>query len=219
MVPRSRVAVAVAALATAASLSGCTASVRGQAVRAPGAGSPGPISARALLLQDGEDTPLGRTTAVPVGDNYFTSVRPDVCSAAMLFKGSPLRPSGASDFAESAYQVSGSALYAESVDVYDYELNTHEVVWSGFSKVSDCHDDAVGLSPNGAFEQMRLSGFGIPENEILTWTMTRSGWTCSYGLAAVPHVVLLLVVCDSNDGFPMVEWAAKRKAQLEGRTA
>ncbi|CAM2900016.1 hypothetical protein BST27_11055 [Mycobacterium intermedium] len=218
MVSGSRFAIAL--LLAAVVLSGCTTSVPGDPVRAGGSRPSGPISAQALLLQDGDDTPLGRASAAPVGDNYFTSVQPPVCSAALLFKGSPLRPSGASDFAESAYELGGSsALYAESIDVYDYELNTHEVVWSAFSKVSDCHDDAVGVSPTGPFRPMRLGTFGIPEDEILTWTMTRPDWTCTYGLTAVLHVVLLMTVCDRKAGYPMVEWAGKRKAQLEGRTA
>ncbi|GAB3020683.1 hypothetical protein [Mycobacterium bourgelatii] len=218
MVPGNRVAIAL--LLAAVVSSGCTTSVAGHAVRAAGGRPSGPISAQALLLQDGDDTPLGRASSEPVGDNYFTSVQPPACSAALLFKGSPLRPAGASDFAESAYRFGdSSALYAESIDVYDRELNTHEVVRSGFTKVSDCHDDAIGLSPSGLFKPMRLGSFGIPENEILTWTMTRPDWTCSYGLAAVPQIVLLIAVCDSSAGFPMDEWAAKRKAQLEGRTA
>lgn len=216
MVPRSWVVTAV--VLAAVMLGGCTSVVSGKAIRAAGR-LPAPASAHDLLLQDGDDTPLGRATAAPVGDNYFTSVRPPECSAALLFKGSPLRPSGASDFAQSSYNVSGPALYAESVDVYDRDVNIHDVVWGGFGKVSDCHDDAVGVSPSGPFRPMRLSGFGIPENEILTWTMTRPDWTCSYGLVAVPRVVLLISACDSKPSFPMAGWAAQRKAQLQGRAA
>ena len=65
----------------------------------------------------------------------------------LLFKGSPLRPAGSSDHAESGYRVDGQALYAESVDVYDKRLNTHDVVWKGFGAVSKCHGDAIGHRP------------------------------------------------------------------------
>jgi hypothetical protein len=47
--------------------------------------------------------------------------------------------------------------------------------------------------------------------------MGRPDWTCSYGVAAVPKVVLVIAACNSSPGFPMAEWAAKRKAQLNSR--
>lgn len=208
---------AVALVVTAVTLAACTAAVPGRAVRAAGR-SPTPISARDLLLHDGDRTPLGPAAAMEVGDNYFTSARPPECSAALLFKGSPLRPPGSSDFAESAYRVDGPALYAESVDVYSNSLNPHDVVWTGFRAVSGCHGEAIPVSPSGAFAPMQLSEFAIPEDGVLAWTMTHPNWTCSYGLAVVPQVALLISACDSAPGFPMAEWSAKRKAQIDART-
>jgi hypothetical protein len=176
-----------------------------------------PISARDLLLQDGDTTPLGAATATTVGDNYFTGARPPECSAALLFKGSPLRPAGSSDYAESAYRFGGPALYAESVDVYDKALNTYDVVSNGFRAVSQCHGDAVGVSPLGVFKPMKLSFFGTTGDGVLVSTMTHPDWTCNYGLAVVPRVALLMSLCDTKPGFPMSEWASKRKAQLDRR--
>lgn len=95
-----------------------------------------------------------------MGDSYFTSARP--------------------------YQVDGPALYAESVDVYDNALNTHDVVWNGFRAVSDCHGDAVGVAPLGEFRPMRLNFFCTPADGVLVWTMTRPDWISDYGLAVVP---------------------------------
>jgi hypothetical protein len=198
-------------------LSGCTASVSGKAVRASGEPPPHMISAPNLLLQDGDTTPLGSATAAPVGTNFFTSARPPECSAAMLFEGSPLRPAGSRDHAESSYKFDSQALYAESIDVYDNALNIHDVVWNGFSAVSNCRGDATGVSPSGDFGPMRLSFFGTTSDGVLVWTMTRPNWTCQYGLGVIPRVVLVMSVCDSNAGFPMADWASKRRAQLDGR--
>jgi hypothetical protein len=44
-------------------------------------------------------------------------------------------------------------------------------------------------------------------------------WTCDYGLAALPRIVLLLSACDAKPGFPMADWTAKRLAQISGRIA
>ena len=195
-------------------LGACTTPIAGRAIRAakPAAVA---ISARDLLLQNGETTPIGPATATLVGDNYFTSARPPECSAALLFKGSPLRPAGTSDHAESAYRFRGAALYAESVDVYQTALRVRDVVSSGFSAVSQCHTPAVGVSPQGPFQPMRLSFFGTTDDGVLVWTMTRPEWTCNYGLAVVPRAALLMSLCDSKPGFPMGQWASKRKAQLD----
>jgi hypothetical protein len=219
----------VAAFVVALTLGACSNSVSGQATRAGGqspsgtSASPTPtpkaVAARDLLLQDGNTTPLGRAVATAVGDSYFTSVRPPECAAALLFKGSPLLPAGSSDHAESAYSVGSQALYAESADVYGDPVNTHDVVWKGFSAVSDCRGDAVGVAPLGAFPPMRLSYFATPSDGVLVWTMSRADWTCDYGLAVVPRVVLMLSACDSKSGFPMADWAAKRRAQLNSGTA
>lgn len=104
-------------------LAACTESVAGRAMRATDRSSGLPTSAkparaRDLLLQDGDRAPFGQVTQSRVGDSYFTSAVPPECSAALLFKGSPLRPDGSSDHAEAAYNVTGPLPYAESVDVY-----------------------------------------------------------------------------------------------------
>jgi hypothetical protein len=205
-------------------VSACATSVMGRAVRAPGqpgipAGAHAAISARDLLLPDGDATPLGPATATPVGDNYFTSARPPECSAALLFKGSPLVPPGSSEHAESAYRVAGPALYAESVDVYGKAVKAHDVVSKGFAAISKCHGEAVGMSPSGAFRPMRLSFFGTTDDGVLVWTMTRPDWTCDYGLAVVTWVALMMSACDAKPGFPMRDWASKRRAQIDRRTA
>ncbi|MGE2813583.1 hypothetical protein ACQI5H_00335 [Mycobacterium heidelbergense] len=214
---------AVALVIAAVMVSGCATSVTGRAVRAPGqpevpANAHRAISAHEFLLPDGDATPLGPATATSVGDNYFTSARPPECSAALLFKGSPLRPGGSSDRAESAYRLSGQALYAESVDTYDRTLKIHDVISKGFGAVSNCHGDAIGVSPSGAFRPMRLSFFGATDDGVLVWTMTRPDWTCDYGLAALSRVVLMLSACDVKPGFPMTDWASKRRAQIDRRT-
>jgi hypothetical protein len=225
----SRVWAFAAGVIVAVTLCACTTSVGGQATRASGQSPPAvttsasprpaPIPARDLLLQDADTTPLGPAAAIAVGANYFTSARPAECSAAMLFEGSPLRPAGSSEHAESAYRFSGRALYAESVDTYDNPVHIHDVVSKGFSAVSNCHGDAVGLSPLGAFPPMRLSVFGTTDDGVLVWTMTRPDWTCDYALAVLSRVALMLSVCDFKPGFPMADWASKRRAQIDGRTA
>lgn len=212
---RQRRALVVPGLA-ALMLVGCTHSVDGHAMRASGQ-SVRAASARDLLLRNGDETPWGPASAAPVSDNYFTSVRPKECAAALLFRGSPLRPSDAGDYAESAYPFGAPAMYAESISVYDYELNPYGVAWRAFSEVSDCRGDAVGQSPRGDFEPMRVTEFGAPRDDVMTWSMGRPDWTCSYGVAAVPKVVLVIAACNSSPGFPMAEWAAKRKAQLNSR--
>ncbi len=219
----------MAALAVALTLGACTTSVSGQATRGSSQPAPGTsakpkpataaVPARDLLLRDAETTPLGRAVAIPVGDSYFTHVRPAECAAALLFRSSPLVPAGTSDHAESAYAVGGPALYAESADVYKDDLNTHDVVWNGFTAVSNCRGDAIGVAPLGDFQPMRLSYFATPADGVLVWTMTRSNWTCDYGLAVIPRVVLMVSACDAKPGFPMADWAAKRRAQLNGASA
>jgi hypothetical protein len=203
---------AVAALVIAAVMvSACATPLAGRAVRAPG--QPGvlayarvAISAHELLFPDGDTTPLGPATATPVGDNYFTSARP------------PQFPPS-SEHAESAYRVGGAALYAESVDVYDKAVKTHEIVSKGLAAISQCHGEAVGMSPSGAFRPMRLSFLGTTDDGVLVWTMTRPDWTCDYGLTVLPRVALMLSACDTKPGFPMRDWASKRRAQIDRRTA
>lgn len=145
--------------------------------------------------------------------------RPPDCSAAVLFKGSPLRPQGSSDYADSAYSFGGSAIYAESVDVYDKPLDAHAVVWNGFSAVSKCSGEAVGVAPIGESQPLRLGYFAIPANGVLVWTMTSPGWTCDHGLAAVPRAALLLSVCDTKPGLPMADWASTRRSRIRAQAA
>jgi hypothetical protein len=213
-----------ASVIAAVMVSACASSVAGRAVRAPG--QPGvpanahlAISAHELLLPDGETTPLGPAAATGVGDNYFTSARPPECSAALLFKGSPLLPRGSAEHAESGYRVGGRAEYAESVDVYDKALKPHDVVSKGFAAIAKCRGEAIGVSPAGPFRPMRLSFFGTTDDGVLVWTMTRVDWTCDYGLAVLARVALLLSACDTKPGFPMKDWAPKRRAQIDRRTA
>jgi hypothetical protein len=217
MARRGRSSALVALLCAAATLCACTTSVAGRAVRS--SRQPAQIWARDLLLQDGERTPFGPATAISVGGNYFTSARPPECSAALVFEGSPLRPAGSSDHAELAYRVGGQAIYAESVDVYTDPLDPQAVVWNGFTAVSDCLGEAIGINSQGDFKPLRLNGFAIPSDGVLVWTMTREDWTCDYGLAIVPRVALLISACDATPGFPMADWAATRRAQIDGRFA
>jgi hypothetical protein len=211
---RRSVRAAAAMMVTVATLGACNASVPGRAMRATKP-APASISARDLLLQDGDSTPLGAASGTKVGPNYFTSARPPECSAALLFEDSPLRPAGSSDHAESSYRFTSSALYAESVDVYANTLNTGDVVRNGFRAVSDCHSDVIGATSMGEYPPMRLSFFATPADGVLVWTMTRPDWTCDYGLAVIPRVALLISACDVKTGFPMADWTSKRKSQLD----
>lgn len=185
----------------------------------PPKAKPPPIFARDLLLHDGDSSPFGPAAMTDVGDTYFTSVRPPECSAALLFKGSPLRPPHSTDYADSAYSFGGSAMYSESVDVYDKALDVHAVVWDGYGAVSRCTAEAVGIAPAGAFAGMRLSYYGVPADGVLVWTMTRPDWTCDYGLAVVPRAALLLTLCDHESRFRMADWASTRREQILGRAA
>ncbi|OBK20876.1 hypothetical protein A5634_11905 [Mycobacterium asiaticum] len=212
-----------AAAVTLLILAACSTSVPGQAVRAPDAtsgtsatGKP-LLQARDLLLQTGESTPYGPAWATEVGANYFTSARPAECTAAVLFKDSPLRPAHPANYAESAYSSTGTGMYAESIGVYDRTLNAHDVVWKGFGEVSKCQGDVTAVSPQGDFGPLRLSAFATPSDGVLVWTMTRPDWTCDYGLAVVAQAALMMSACDGKAGFPMAEWAAKRRAQIDTR--
>jgi hypothetical protein len=93
------------------------------------------------------------------------------------------------------------------------------VISKGFAAVSQCHNDAVGVAPLGEFRPMRLSFFGTTDYDALVWTMTRPDWTCDFGLAVLPRVALMRPACDTKPGFPMTDWAAKRRAQTDRRTA
>jgi hypothetical protein len=212
----------------AAILAACTTTVAGHPIAAGGQlplsssttrPATAPISAGDLLLRDGDRTPLGPAVATPVGDAFFTSARPPQCSAAVLFKDSPLPPAGSSDHAESAYGFGTSAIYAESADVYARHLNPHDVVWNGFSAVPKCDEDAIGVGPAGEYGPMRLSLFAVPAVGVLTWTMTGPQWTCDYGLAVARQATLLLVACDPENRIDMAEWASRRREQIMARAA
>jgi hypothetical protein len=217
-----------AALAVVAmlALSGCSVVVGGRAVGAPGhsAAPSAPVKhpqprAQDLLLATGEVTPFGAATAMPVGDNYFTSAQPANCEAAVLFENSPLRPPGAADHAESAYRFAGSATYGESVDIYADPLDVRHVLVDGFIAIAQCRRDALGVTRDGQSSSMRLSDVDTSSHTAVVWTMRQPGWTCDYGLAALPQTVLLLSACDAKPGFPIADWTSKRVAQISGRTA
>lgn len=220
---------AAAWLGIAAILAACTTSVTGQPVAA-GGHSPQPsgsatkpvrprVSARDLLLHEGEQTPFGPAAPDAVGDTFFTSVRPPECTAAVLFKDSPLRPLGSSDHAESAYYFSATQIYAESTDVYGKKLNPHDVVWNGFAAVAKCNADAVGVAPAGQSPPMSLREFSVPADGVLAWVMSGAQETCAYGLVVIPDATLVLVACDTEGRVNMKEWAPKRREQIMSRAA
>lgn len=227
--PQQRRGRAAALLGIAAILAACTTSVAGHPVATGGhrpqpsgsATKPArpPFSARDLLLPEGEQTPLGPATPAPVGDTFFTSVRPPECAAAVLFKDSPLRPAGSSDHAESAYKFGTSAIYAESADMYTKNLNPHDVVWKGFAAVAKCNADAVGVAPAGESPPMQLREFSVPADGVLAWTMAGQQETCDYGLVVVPQAALVLVACDTEGRINMMDWAPKRREQIMSRSA
>ncbi|OBF21974.1 hypothetical protein A5727_08145 [Mycobacterium sp. ACS4331] len=167
-----------------------------------------------MLLSSGAETPAGPVTSIPVGPNYFTSADPPTCNAAVLFKNSPLVPPGAVQQAESAYTSPGTALMAEAASVYASPIDPGTVVRDGFSAVSACSGDAVGLAPQGPGEPMRLTRFEMASDGVLVWQMSRPTWTCDYGLVAVSQAVLMLSLCDAQPGFPMADWAGTRRAQI-----
>ncbi len=211
---------AVAVLASVL-LSACTTTVEGKAVRGSDQGSKSATStpARDLLLKTGDNTPMGTATAIPVGDDYFTSATPQNCQAAVLFENSPLRPPGASDHAESAYQFGGPAMYAESVDIYRDALDVRHVLIEGFIAIAQCRRGAVGVTKDGRSFPMHMSDVSTSAPDAVVWVMSQAEGTCSYALAALPKIALLLAACDTQPGFPMLDWTAKRLAQISGRTA
>jgi hypothetical protein len=178
-----------------------------------------PVAARDLLLGDGAQTPLGPGKQAPVGNTFFTTVRPPECEPALLFKDSPLRPAGSTDHAESSYSLGPSAIYAESADVYDKGLNPHDVVWKGFGAVAKCDATAVAVAPAGQSGPMQLRGYSVPSDGVLQWMMTGKNETCAYGLAVIPDAALLLVACDTEGKVDMKEWAAKRREQIMSHIA
>jgi hypothetical protein len=216
-------------LGIAAVLAACTTSVPGQPIAA-GGHAPQPsgsatkparpkVSARDLLLREGEQTPFGTATPDDVGDTFFTRVSPPECAAAVLFKDSPLRPLGSSDHAESAYQTSRTQIYAESADVYGKHLNPHNVVWNGFGAVSKCTAEAIGMAPAGQAPPMKLREFSVPTDGVLAWVMAGDQETCAYGLVVIPDAAVVLVACDTEGKVNMMEWAPKRREQILSRAA
>ncbi|ORA31289.1 hypothetical protein BST13_25670 [Mycobacterium aquaticum] len=192
-------------------LSGCTDVVSGAANRAQ---SHPVVPARTLLLAEGTRTPAGPASQIPVGTSYFTAAQPQECTAATLFLGSPLVPPGAADHAETGYRTSGGVMMAETVSTYEEDLDIPTVVRDGSSAVSSCTTNAVGISPTGPSRAMRLDAVTTPADGVLTWTMTRPGWNCDYGLAVTARAALVLSVCDYQPGFQMGDWAKQRRDQL-----
>ena len=228
MIGRRQTRAAATLLGIATVLAACTTSVAGQPVAAGGhslqpssATKPARprVSARDLLLREGEQTPFGPAAPDEVGDTFFTSVRPPECTAAVLFKDSPLRPPGSSDHAESAYKASRTQIYAESADVYSKKLNPHDVVWNGFAAVGKCTADAVGVALAGESGAMQLREFSVPADGVLAWVMTGEQETCAYGLAVISDATLLMVACDTEGRVNMMEWAPKRREQIMSRAA
>lgn len=220
-----RAAVLSLALATLA-VTSCTTTVTGHP--APGeqpspatrATPPTPLAADDLLLPNRGQTPIGAVTMTAVGTNYYVGAEPPACSAALLFKGSPLRPAQATGTAESAYTfVDTAALYAESVDVYERPLDVSEIVQNGFNAVSGCTVEASGVSLQGRDRPMRLAEVTMPATGVLAWTMTRPDWTCNYGLAVTPQVTLVMSLCDRRPDFDMAGWASTRRQQIEHQSA
>ncbi len=111
------------------------------------------------------------------------------------------------------------SIYAESVDVYGRPLDPHDVVWNGFSTVSACNSEAVGVAPTGDSAPMRLSRFAVAGDGVLVWAMNAPGRTCDYGLAVVPRAALLMTACDVESGIDMADWASTRRQQLLSRVA
>lgn len=205
----STVAVLVAGL-----LSGCTDMVSGAANRAQ---VHPVVPARSLLLAEGTRTPAGPASQIPVGSSYFTAAQPQECTAATLFLGSPLIPTGAADHAETGYRTSGGVMMAEAVSAYEEDLDVPAVVRGGSSAVSGCTTNAVGISPTGPSRAMRLDAVTTPADGVLTWAMTRPGWNCDYGLAVTARAALMLSVCDYQPGFQMGDWAKQRRDELTKR--
>lgn len=208
---------------TLAVLTGCSTSVPGQAVRSSGSsatpanGKP-QIQARDLLLQSHEATPFGPAAPFEVGDTFYTSAKPVECTAALLFKGSPLHPPGPTNYADSAYSLPHeAAVYAEWIGVYDQPLNPTDVVGSGLDAVSACHEFAIGENLEGTAGPYRLDAPNIASDGVLVWAMGKPNWTCNYGLAVSPRMALLVTACESATTFSMAEWVAKRRAEIDHR--
>ena len=178
-----------------------------------------PVAARDLLLGEGAQTPLGSGKQARVGSTFFTSVRPPECEPALLFKDSPVRPSGSTDHAESSYSLGPAAIYAESADVYDNGLNPHDVVWKGFGAVANCNATAVGVAPAGQSGPMQLRESSVPSDGVLQWVMTGENETCAFGMAVIPRAALMMVACDTQGKVDMKEWAAQRRKQIMSHVA
>ena len=210
----------VGALIVALALGACTTSVPGQATRGSGQPpassakakpTPVPISARDLLLQDATTTPLGPAIAIPVGDSYFTSVRPPECAAALLFDSSPLLPPAPRIMPIRHTKSTARPCTRSRPTSTPTPWTT--TMWCGKALVLSrivvaghrCRP-AWGLQTDET-QLLRQSSDGV-----LTWTMTRPDWTCDFGLAAIPRVVLLMAAATPNPGS---RWRTGRRK--EGR--
>jgi hypothetical protein len=176
-------------------------------------------TAQSLLLVAGASTPAGTAKPVALGDTYFISVQPPTCSAALLFKNSPLIPPGSTDHAEVGFTAGGDYPLSESADVYSTELDPQTIVRDGFSAVANCNGDAVGTMQQGPFYPMHLTQFAMAGDGVVVWTMSRPDWTCDYGLAVTPHAALMLSRCAAAPGFPMSDWANTRRQQILSTTS
>jgi hypothetical protein len=88
------------------------------------------------------------------------------------------------------------------------------VVVAGFVAIAQCRHDAVGLTRDGKSWPIHLSDANTSARDAVVWVMTQPGWTCSYALAAVLESGFVPIQRDAQPGFPMADWAAKRRAQI-----
>lgn len=172
------------------------------------------ISAHELLFPDGAKTSTGPALMAPPGDTYFTRADPPDCAAAVLLKGSPLAPPGAQDHADAAYTIGATSRYTESINLYDKDLDPHQLVMDGFGAVSNCRK-AVGVASDGHRTSLRLSQVAVAADGVLEWAMLSSDWNCHYAWAVIPQATLLLSTCDSDSEPAMAEWASTRLDQMQ----
>lgn len=222
-----RVRTTAAAIVAVTLLAACSTSVAGRAVRASGSPGAAPSAtitrpgdhARDLLLKSGADTPFGPATAIPLGDNYFTSAQPPECDAAVLLANSPLLPPGAADRAESGYRFNGPQTYGESIGIYHDALDDHHIIVWGFIALLKCfvpnHRGVAGVTRDGTSWPLQIDGVDHSA-QALVWTVTQPGRVCGFGLGSAPKVVLLVSACDTQPAFPMEDWVYKRLGQITG---
>ena len=89
----------------------------------------------------------------------------------------------------------------------------------GFIAIAQCRRGAMGVTKDGKSWPIQMTDVDTSARDAVVWVMTQPNRTCSYALAALPKVALLLSACDTQPGFPIADWTAKRLAQISGRTA